>query len=357
MNQTFTMLNELLHSTAPTLYPPKITLQEQQKISAQVNDLLFLFSRHYLGNSSKKMSANSVRYSQVAASLLLNRVHIFNGLASSSFLEEVGAGLEAFIIGLYKYYPKHFDISEPMPEPIWQRIEQECKDVIEQLNIKGLELQLQQILLQELSLASKERSPNFTQGMYWSGLGVLLKKIESKAEEVLEAVVSVLISSNFNSDYFLQYLIIGYEQRKVGEETAVQYWVDILQMVSRIAILPNQYLYKKQESCKEHLFQSISAELFAAEQLYVDAKSAVKYTTSLSVGQLAVLLHVMVDTGIIKTDNVSSLARFFGKYFKTNRTDAISETSLYKKYYQIDPASVSILRTYLNNMQQKLKTY
>lgn len=120
---------------------------------------------------------------------------------------------------------------------------------------------------------------------------------------------------------------------------------------------PEMQLYRNADSCKAQLIQLFTTELFAAEQLHADDAVQDKLITGLSVGQFALLIRLLVDTGVLKTRNTNQLIRLFSRLVKTTRTVEISAESLRQKYYHIDAATVKILRSHLAEMMSRLKEY
>lgn len=65
-----------------------------------------------------------------------------------------------------------------------------------------------------------------------------------------------------------------------------------------------------------------------------------KVKVDLSVNELAFLLRLMMEHGLILNNNKSELADFFARYFATNNQAAISADSLRTKMYSYSPSSV-----------------
>ena len=79
--------------------------------------------------------------------------------------------------------------------------------------------------------------------------------------------------------------------------------------------------------------------------------------TSLSVAQLALFVRLLIDVGIIQTKNQSSLLKKIAAVMQTSKTISISEESLRSKFYTPQGPTAIIIKEYLLNMMNKLRSY
>ncbi|MDP1814579.1 MAG: hypothetical protein Q8K92_09050 [Leadbetterella sp.] len=357
MNSTFETLNDLLHKNATSTVPIQGKNKQEEKIKEEVKNLPFEFSRNYLAQTSKQVVTNTVQYSQAATSMLINRVYEYNQNENNEFYQFIQSSLCGFIKILFKYFPAHFDFSLPMPEPIWQPIKKETENSLTKLANQGVDVDLEKLINTELLLSCKERAPDYVIGYYWKDLTVFLNQLKEVDHALTNAVVETLVSCNFNTGKFVLYVIEWTSGGLKDENSPVNYWANVLKLINRIPITPNMCLHKTIEPCKQLLVQSITTELFAAERMLPETNTTGKILTGMSVGQLAIFIRLMTDTEIIKSENINELVNFFSKIFKTTRTTEISAESLRQKYYNIDNASINIVRSYLGEMLNHLKKY
>lgn len=176
-------------------------------------------------------------------------------------------------------------------------------------------------------------------------------------DQLNNAVINCLVGCNFNSGKFIFYVLEAVATHLTEEDSPVVYWASLLKWINRLPTSPEMQLYRNADSCKTQLIELFTTELFAAEQLHTDDVVQDKLITGLSVGQFALLIRLLVDTGVLKTRNINQLIRIFSRLVKTTRTVEISAESLRQKYYQINPASVKMMREHLVEMMSKLKEY
>lgn len=94
------------------------------------------------------------------------------------------------------------------------------------------------------------------------------------------------------------------------------------------------------------------------ESAKAPATSGEPLVTSLSVPQLALLLRLMVDAGmLVQGQNITALMSRIATHMQTRKALHISAESLRVKYYSPEKAAISILRDYIQKMMQLLRNY
>lgn len=74
------------------------------------------------------------------------------------------------------------------------------------------------------------------------------------------------------------------------------------------------------------------------------AKADFKIEFDISVSQLACLIKVFIEAGIIQNKNISELIRFLSKFAKTKRSESISNESFRIKYYNVESGTKQSVR-------------
>lgn len=80
-----------------------------------------------------------------------------------------------------------------------------------------------------------------------------------------------------------------------------------------------------------------------------------KVKMNMSVSELAFLLRVMMEYGLIQHSNKSEVVDFFSRYFSTNNQPVISADSLRRKIYTYDRSSVAAVKQLLLDLFHKSK--
>jgi hypothetical protein len=141
--------------------------------------------------------------------------------------------------------------------------------------------------------------------------------------------------------------------------TILIHWVKYLQWIDRIPLIDYTGAEPDLADIKKQLKEAIQSELLLNQQLNTNTgviEGSLVFQTSLSVPQLAVFFRLLVEAEILLTDNNRELMRMVAKSFRTSRLQTtISEKHLYDKFYNIDGSALSIMRTHLMKMLQKVQ--
>ncbi|MBL7760163.1 MAG: hypothetical protein JNK08_05645 [Sediminibacterium sp.] len=365
MNTVFELLNGMLDQLVPRAGSSVVTAKDQDKILTAIESLQLHFMKAHLAQDAGKIGKVAVRSSQAAGSYLLNSVYDQHLAEPAEVYLHIQNGLCGFIDGLHKNFPGQFDYSMPMPLPCWLKISATMEDRLVSLERAGVSTTLLNLIRAELHYACLHHTPDYIAGQYWQSLGMQLLELraEQRAErrsdkdQLNNAVVNCLVGCNFNSGKFICYVLDAAAEELTEEDSPVVYWANMLKWMNRLPTSPEMQLYRNADSCKAQLIELFRNELFAAEQLHTDDVVQDKLITGLSVGQFALLIRLLVDTGVLKTRNTNQLIRLLSRLVKTTRTVEISAESLRQKYYQINAASVKMMREHLAEMMSKLKEY
>jgi len=369
MNSVFELLNGMLDQLVPRTGCSVVTAKDQDKILTAIESLQLHFMKAHLAQDAGKIGKVAVRSSQAAGSYLLNSVHEQHLAEPAEVYLNIQNGLCGFIDGLHRNFPGQFDYSMSMPLPCWLKISAAMEDRLESLERRGVSTTLLNLIRAELHYACLHHTPDYIAGQYWQSLTRQLHdcrpepksepRSDSKSdqEQLNNAVINCLVGCNFNSGKFIFYVLDAAATHLTEEDSPVVYWASLLKWMNRLPTSPEMQLYRNADSCKAQLIELFKNELFTAEQLHTDDVLQDKLITGLSVGQFALLIRLLVDTGVLKTRNTNQLIRLFSRLVKTTRTVEISAESLRQKYYQINAASVKMLREHLVEMMSKLKEY
>ena len=103
---------------------------------------------------------------------------------------------------------------------------------------------------------------------------------------------------------------------------------------------------------KKHQLNYISPPMVPAA-----AKSNSHITTTISVKQLALLIRLFYDCGVIKIENQTELLNRAGANIKTVRKENVSPQNLRARYYNIDENTKTIVKDLLIRMVNQIRKY
>ena len=81
-----------------------------------------------------------------------------------------------------------------------------------------------------------------------------------------------------------------------------------------------------------------------------------KIKTTLSVSQLAYMIRILKEEGIIVNDNKAELIRFFSRHFSSAHNETISRESLRSKYFAFEVSTVKHVQEILNKLLLRSKS-
>lgn len=184
---------------------------------------------------------------------------------------------------------------------------------------------------------------------YFDKLVKELKRLHKKADMGLKKdLVDLLIFINFNNTDFLAYLtsmILNQVSKKESvEEQLIQLkWHQKQyrqrQSKSDIAFLPNRRNIKDQVVSwlsEEIKFLEASKQLISLKNHAEGNLGDTKLQLDLTVDQVAVITKIAKDSGIIKNEELTSVARIISKSVSTKRKSSISSSNLFNSMYKIE---------------------
>jgi hypothetical protein len=194
---------------------------------------------------------------------------------------------------------------------------------------------------------------------YWTELlAALPSEQPGLYKDTTTAMIFTLIRRNCNHALFIHFVMERCTLHLSESSNAVQHWAQYLHWVDRIPLIDQMGAEPTQPSVKHQLKEAIQSELILCQQEMPITETSFtnsRFQTTLSIPQLAVLFRLFVESGILITNNKKDLIRLVAQTFQSKRTTGqISEHHLYAKFFSPDTASLSILRTHLVNMLQKL---
>ena len=204
---------------------------------------------------------------------------------------------------------------------------------------------------------------NYNMYQYWK---TLLGQLLTFTTDEHNTCIQTLILHNFNHGSFINQVMETWCQSINQLETTAEkteQWAIHLRTINRLHPLPGMHLYKNIPTCKQLLLQAIDAEITIHQTQPANLQQfnlqplPSPIQTTLSVPQLAGMIRLLVDTGILTCDNQTLLLKDISRAFATRHQKEVSPESLRQKYYHQDSATISILKTHLTNMMGQLRNY
>jgi uncharacterized protein YcgL (UPF0745 family) len=174
-----------------------------------------------------------------------------------------------------------------------------------------------------------------------------------------ERLTEILYRLNFNSVDFFHYItshiedVVAREERYEGKKNLLYYYQKIYR---QRLVRTNMFYQKSLLSIKTQVLNWLQEEIYYLEKISEGklekdkAESNTgqnKITTQLSVAQLAYILKVMHETGLITATSQWDMFRFVQENVGSKRKDTISAQSLNNKYYNVEAATKTSVKDLL----------
>lgn len=263
-----------------------------------------------------------------------------------------------------RHFSEHFNPYEPMPHCLWEPIKKQQDMYWESLSTKLTTditttslIALLHVLYE--NQLQKTGTHSYYHAEYWTELlSILPSEQPGLYEDSTTAMIFTLIRRNCNNTLFIHFFIERCTLLQTTATNPIHHWATYLHWVDRIPLIDQMGAEPTLPSVKIQLKEAIQMELIRCqEEVTIPTQSlrSICFQTSLSIPQLAVLFRLLIESGILITKNKKELIRMVAETFQSKRAEhQISEQHLYAKFFSPDTASLSMLRTHLVNMLQKL---
>ena len=138
-----------------------------------------------------------------------------------------------------------------------------------------------------------------------------------------------------------------------------------IKTLNQTPVKPNIAFNSKQTGIKEFLIEWLLEELSYREtkanlaRLPIPGEAGFdqnyKVETSLSVPQVACLIRLLVETGVIKNKNKTELIKFYAQYTQTKRQENITFHSFKSKFYNIEDSSKQAIKELIIRLLNELR--
>ena len=178
-----------------------------------------------------------------------------------------------------------------------------------------------------------------------------------------------LCSCNYNSNAFLEYY---FKVEKPAEHEPIAYQIKFyyrqLKLMNQLHVTASIKYDPSLPDVKERISTWLREEInFLEKQQQPEqllpvcngapVSTSGKLHTSLSVSNLSLGIKLLLDTGIIKTNNTKALIKVIAGNFRTEKSETISEISLRNKIYNIETAAATGMKDIIITLLNEVRKY
>jgi len=178
------------------------------------------------------------------------------------------------------------------------------------------------------------------------------------AEDIDDSIRSLLTHLDYNDEAYFRYHV-DFIKSGISEVESLTDQLERLAFHFKVVSQShskNGHIYENTSpSIREQLMDWILEEIqYLEKKLQLSstvsvkdeefAKTDFKIEFDISVSQLACLIKVFIEAGIIQNKNISELIRFLSRFVKTKRSENISNESFRIKYYNVESGTKQSVR-------------
>lgn len=380
-------LEEFIQDEISTKHETQTQLTEQQArekhviLNAEVEKIKKSLLGFMIQTSSENQIENSI---QVFQTHLVNLADVVMR-CRESVSEDLGPYHRVLCISVYsfiddlikyieRYFSKYFNQDELVPLAYLWMAKNEVSNSLAQverlISNAQVDEELLKIALYPVREFVKENERRFTYRRLIY-IRQLISDLRSKLEGpcTTSTILDQLCYLNYNSFHFLTY-VTEKISTEVKEQTTLADQIETLSFwVKRFnqrQVKPDFALKRDRPSLQEQVNIWLQEEISFAEKkkqitfmfspsAQAPKADAFKIVTSLSVPQLAFVVKILKEAGVIKNSNQTDVIRFFAKNFSTEKIKNISPESLRIKYYSAESSAVRSVRDVLNKLLSHTK--
>ncbi len=277
------------------------------------------------------------------------------------------------------HFTKYFDQDQKIPDAYIfisvKEFEENLNTLQNLFKAKQVEEKLSLIVLYpiiQFTDIPQKQFFSFRRLIYLKHLVKSLFKIleDNNQQNYSQTIYEFLIYLNFNNHHLVQYSVSKVQtelERMDSLQAQLEHLSLLIKNLSQTQVKPDYALKPGRPLIKNLLLNWMDDEVHYIEKrrqlslmMPPGAQNNVtlgdtKIKTTLSVSQIAYMIRLFKEEGIIVNNNKAELFRFFSKHFSSAHNENISTESFRSKYFANDESSVRHVKDVLNKLLLRLK--
>ncbi len=277
-----------------------------------------------------------------------------------NLLEHLLTECEALLSFIKNHFPEHMDQKMALPEQAAHQVRERLKEKINQISgtVGSADQLLNLAAMMETALM--EGQPVYRSERLWDKMLTDLKEVTKNKPLNTVQAISFLIIHNFNHQLGTKiiYGIIDEQLHLMPDpEKQLNELMLLEKAIAQASAISGKKLFPGLPSLGNPITKYISAEIKLIKRMnrLVQRTSAADpfegcFAFSLSVKQLAYLIYLQVETGVLITRTAKQVHQYFANRFTTFDGGSISEKSFKNAYYSHAPEDIQKVIEKLSQM-------
>ncbi len=287
--------------------------------------------------------------------------------------------LEDLLTYIEKHFSQYFSLKAKIPRSYMiiavRDFKEELPILKRELKEQGISQELNKVVFhpfEKLIISRNEECISFRKLIY---LKTMLKELvdisfnNSTDKSIDEKVCCGMIYLNYNSFKFFNYCTSNFKDLYLKEDSLcgqIEKLAYFIKTLNQDHVKPGFAYKPKCISIKDALLEWLDEEMYFLEKrnqlsLNIPFKrkepihNDFKVLTSLSVSQLAYLVRLFFDTGIIINKNHREVLKFISMGTQTKRAENISVESMRSKFYNIEDSTRETIKDLIINILNQVR--
>ncbi len=290
-------------------------------------------------------------------------------------MEDFLSILQTFLFDLQEGYTENFDASKFVSLYEADRLRITFSTQIKRIHKQWKTISGADEALQKIALLPFEEFINETCGQKHSNVFIsFLKNLSAQLEKIVFSgcaekdnalVIECLIRTNFNDPDFIKYdkeQLLQSLNANENTETRLDFLYTQQNHLHQITTERNKGYYQQTPSAGDQLdcfledeISYIERKVTALSPALKDTKKNVVLHFNIPVDSIAILLRMMVETGIIKTSNLTQMFKTVVPALQSKNKENITINSFHNKYHSPDLNHINVVKDILYEMIKGLR--
>jgi hypothetical protein len=277
-------------------------------------------------------------------------------------------------------FNQYFNWDEKIPDyyklRMQSRLGENLKNFLKEYRLAGTDEELLALMIYPIQNFITDSGSKHTTYRQLSYLEILCKEyhvgIDAEKKRISQTeILKLQIYLNYNNHHFFEYYINLIETELDQKDGTAEKLVHLswwLKTVNQLKQHPTIMHKRDYRPAKEQLVYWLQEEIIFYEKKELLSLKAIPSTASLpdrannittvfSVKELALFTKVLLDTGILQTDNKIALINTVAGIINTAKKDEIKAGSLRKNFYTYEEHTKNTLKDHLKNMINQVNEY
>jgi len=340
----------------------------QPDVASEVERIKKTFTQDLFSLSDERHLRRYIQFHQHAIIQLMDASASQQNSANAQY--EVQSQLEDLLNFLLLQFPKYFDFEARLPKTrqlnLQTRLSEQSRVIADQLVTRDADVQLVDTIMDALhQIESGYGVVNYKTVFYAEEIEKALQQVlekEYSGTDLENAIRRIMISCNYNSVRCFDHCVRYIKDELALDQTPSQKRERLTlfkKTITQSLVKPGLRYDEDSPSLSNQLTIYIEEELhrqqrISSPEIPREIKTNFQIQFEASVAQMAYLVKIFTQAGVIVNSNTTELLRFISGCIATRRSGQVSYDSIRSKYYNVEESTRQSVKVLLENVIKHL---